>query len=67
MIPKFKGVSFKAMVWITFTARAKCRLIFWEKRWGKITSASYIQHAVPIPAKLVAHEEQVTAQPHQVA
>jgi hypothetical protein len=66
MVPKFKGVNFRLMVWIAFTARAKCRLVFWEKPWGKITSASYVQHVVPILAEFVAHEEQVTAQPHQV-
>src|SRR3954453_9548114 len=54
------------MIWIAFTARAKCRLVFWEKPWGKITSASYIQHVVPILAEFVAHEEQATAQSHQV-
>ena len=66
MVPKFKGVSFRVIVWIAFTARTKCRLVFWEKRWGKITSASYIQHVVPILTEFVAYEEQVTAQPHQV-
>jgi hypothetical protein len=66
MVPKFKGVSFRVMVRIAFTARAICRPVFWEKRWGKITSASYTQHVVPILAEFVAYEEQVTAQPHQV-
>jgi hypothetical protein len=66
MVPKFKGVNFRLMVWIAFTARAKCRLVFWEKPWGKITSASYVQHVVPILAEFVAHEEQATAQPYQV-
>ena len=28
MVPKFKGVNFRLMVWIAFTARAKCRLVF---------------------------------------
>jgi hypothetical protein len=54
MVPKFKGVSFRVMVRIAFTARAICRPVFWEKRWGKITSASYTQHVVPILAEFVA-------------
>ena len=66
MISKFKSVNFGVMVWIAFTARTKCRLIFWEKSWGKISSASFIQHVVPVLAEFAAQEEQITAQPHQV-
>jgi transposase len=66
MVPKFKAVNFSIMVWICFTARAKCQLVFWEDTWGKINSASYCEHVVPILVDFISREEEITAQPHHV-
>jgi hypothetical protein len=30
-VPKFKKLKVRVMYWIGFTARLKCRIIFWEK------------------------------------
>jgi hypothetical protein len=54
------------MYWIGFTARSKCKIIFWEKSWGTIRSVSYLEHIVPVLRDWLEHEELTTGQPHWI-
>jgi hypothetical protein len=54
------------MYWIGFTARSKCRIIFWEKSWGTIRSISYLEHIVPVLRDWLESEELRTGQPHYI-
>jgi hypothetical protein len=66
VVPSFKAVKYGVMVWLCFTARAKCRLVFWEKAWGKITQWSYMEHILPVLAEFLTQEEAITAQAHHI-
>jgi len=65
-VPKFKKSKVRVMYWIGFTARSKCRIIFWEKSWGTIRSVSYLEHIVPVLRDWLRQEELVTDQPHYI-
>jgi hypothetical protein len=52
------------MYWIGFTARSKCKIIFWEKAWGTIRSSSFCEHILPVLHDWLHEEEQATGQPH---
>ncbi|KAJ5700997.1 hypothetical protein N7493_003005 [Penicillium malachiteum] len=36
------------MVWACFAGRFKGPLVIWDPAWGSITSASYIEHIIPV-------------------
>ncbi|KAJ5634578.1 hypothetical protein N7528_002420 [Penicillium herquei] len=36
------------MVWACYAGRFKGPLVIWDPAWGTITSASYIEHIVPV-------------------
>jgi hypothetical protein len=65
-VPSFKKSKISVMYWIGFTARSKCKIIFWEKSWGTIRSVSYLEHIVPVLRDWLEHEELTTGQPHWI-
>jgi hypothetical protein len=65
-MPKFKKTRVKVMYWIGFTARSKCKIVFWEKAWGTIRSSSFCEHILPVLRDWLHEEELATGQPHYI-
>jgi hypothetical protein len=65
-VPKFKKSRVKVMYWIGFTARSKCRIIFWDPSWGTIRSTTFCEHILPVLRDWLHQEEMATGQPHYI-